>query len=306
VRGVENHEGGSLARATRAPIAGERARIRYRAQPGWIPPMLATPAGAAPRTDRWLYEPRLAGVRALAYAAAGRVQLFSRDRDPLDAGYPVLVEALRLAIRGDAVLDGVIVTADEFCVFDCLSYEGVDLTRMALVDRKAMLRDVVWYRGPIRLTPCHEAVATGTDRSIAKRAESGYESGWSNDWLAIESLHRRPFVIGGYCESRDSRGRSGGQVGALLVGSHERGGLRYAGRVRVRGDGDALDRLRRSLAPLHRHESPFAPGPGPADGVRWVAPCLVAEIGFAEWTPAGLLRHSRYLGLRAGEVLPCS
>jgi bifunctional non-homologous end joining protein LigD len=24
----------------------------------------------------------------------------------------------------------------------------------------------------------------------------------------------------------------------------------------------------------------------------------VAEIGFAEWTPAGLLRHPRYMGLR--------
>jgi bifunctional non-homologous end joining protein LigD len=32
--------------------------------------------------------------------------------------------------------------------------------------------------------------------------------------------------------------------------------------------------------------------------VHWVEPRLVAQVGFAEWTPAGQLRHPRYLGLR--------
>lgn len=30
----------------------------------------------------------------------------------------------------------------------------------------------------------------------------------------------------------------------------------------------------------------------------WVRPELVAQIGFTEWTRAGLLRHPRFLGLR--------
>jgi bifunctional non-homologous end joining protein LigD len=50
--------------------------------------------------------------------------------------------------------------------------------------------------------------------------------------------------------------------------------------------------------PLHRRTSPFAPGPSPGGAVQWVTPKLVVEIGFGEWTPAGLLRHPRYLGLR--------
>jgi len=29
-----------------------------------------------------------------------------------------------------------------------------------------------------------------------------------------------------------------------------------------------------------------------------VRPQLVAQVGFAEWTPDGKLRHPRYLGLR--------
>ncbi|MBA3521885.1 MAG: ATP-dependent DNA ligase, partial [Gemmatimonadales bacterium] len=52
------------------------------------------------------------------------------------------------------------------------------------------------------------------------------------------------------------------------------------------------------LTPLQRRTSPFAPGPVPAGTVRWVTPRLVAQVGFAEWTSAGVLRHPRFLGLR--------
>ena len=59
-----------------------------------------------------------------------------------------------------------------------------------------------------------------------------------------------------------------------------------------------ISAFRRRLSPLHRRTSPFAPGPVPAGEIRWVTPKLVAQIGFGEWTEAGLLRHPRYLGLR--------
>jgi len=31
---------------------------------------------------------------------------------------------------------------------------------------------------------------------------------------------------------------------------------------------------------------------------RWLKPVLVAQFEFAEWTPEGHLRHSRFMGLR--------
>jgi bifunctional non-homologous end joining protein LigD len=50
---------------------------------------------------------------------------------------------------------------------------------------------------------------------------------------------------------------------------------------------------------LERQTSPLADTKGIAmKGVHWVRPELVAEVGFAEWTPDGKLRHPRYLGLR--------
>ena len=322
-----------MSRRLDALSKSANARLRYRAQPGWMPPMLATLADAPPRGGQWVYEPKLDGVRALVYASGGRIQLFSRNRKPLDAAYPELVEALGLAVRGDAVLDGEIVAVDpatgqssfsrlqrrmqlrdetrarrtgvgvELYLFDCLYYEGIDLTNLPLVDRKAVLRDVVWYDDPIRFTPFRttgsaamfrEACAKGAEGIIAKRAESRYVSARSTDWLKIKCVHQQEFVVGGYTAPKGAREN----LGALLVGYYDHGALRYAGKVGTGYDRAALEMLQRKLAPLHRRTSPFAPGPAPAAEVQWVTPKLVVEIGFGEWTPAGLLRHPRYLGLR--------
>lgn len=322
-----------MSRRVRALSQTDIARLRHRPQPGWIPPMLATLADAPPRAGQWLYEPKLDGVRALVYASGGRIQLFSRNRKPLDAAYPELAEALALAVRGDAVLDGEIVAVDpatgqssfarlqrrmqlrdetrarrsgvavELYLFDCLFYEGIDLTGLPLVDRKSVLRDVVWYDGPIRLTPFRttrsaamfrEACARGAEGIIAKRAEGRYVSARSPDWLKIKCVRQQEFVVGGYATPKGSRE----SLGALLVGYYEHGALKYAGKVGTGYDGATLEMLGRKLAPLHRRTSPFGPGPAPVDEVQWVTPRLVVEIGFGEWTPAGLLRHPRYLGLR--------
>jgi bifunctional non-homologous end joining protein LigD len=309
------------------------ARLRYRAQPAWIAPMLATLVEAPPRAGEWLYEPKLDGVRVLVYSNGGNVRLFSRNRKPLDNAYPELVDALSFAVRGDAVLDGEVVAVDphtgqssfsrlqrrmqlrdelrarasdvavELYLFDCLFYEGIDLTNLPLVDRKAVLRDVVWFDDPIRFTPfrttgsaamLRQACAKGAEGIIAKRAESRYVSARSTDWLKIKCVHQQEFVVGGYTAPKGSREN----LGALLVGYYEQGALRYAGKVGTGYDRAGLEMLQRKLAPLHRRTSPFAPGPAPAGEVQWVTPKLVVEIGFGEWTPAGLLRHPRYLGIR--------
>jgi DNA ligase D-like protein (predicted ligase) len=295
--------------------------------------MLATLTDRAPAGGGWIYEPKLDGVRVLAYVTGGSVRLFSRNRKPVEGGYPELVEALSLAVRGDAVLDGEIVAPDpatglssfarlqqrmhlrdlqraartgvsvELYLFDCLFYEGIDLTGLPLLDRKKVLRDVVWYDGAIRFTPYRttgsaamyrEACAKGAEGIIAKRAESRYVSGRSADWLKIKCVQQQEFVIGGYTGPQGSREH----LGALLVGYYEGGALRYAGKVGTGYDRHTLELLFRKLVPLHRRTSPFAPGPVPAGAVQWVTPKLVAQIGFGEWTEAGLLRHPRFLGLR--------
>jgi bifunctional non-homologous end joining protein LigD len=309
-------------------------RLRYRAQPSWIPPMLATLTEDLPIAGKWIYEPKLDGVRALIYVSGGAVQIYSRNRKPLNDAYPELVDALSSGVRGDGVLDGEIVAFDlergitsfsrlqqrmqlrdpvrarrsqvpiQLYLFDCLFYEGVDLTGLPLVDRKPVLRDVVWYDDPILFTPyrstgaatmLREACEQGAEGIIAKRADSRYVSARSTEWLKIKCVRRQEFVIGGYTAPQGSRER----LGALLVGYYDGTSLRYAGKVGTGYDRRTLEHLHQRLLPLHRPTSPFSEGPAPAGDVQWVNPKLVAEVGFSEWTSAGLLRHPRFIGLRS-------
>jgi bifunctional non-homologous end joining protein LigD len=321
-----------MTRALKALAKTAPGALRYRTQPSWIPPMLATLTEALPTQGKWVYEPKLDGVRALIYGAGGGVRIFSRNRKPLNGAYPELVEALETAMRGDAVLDGEIVAFDErgetsfarlqqrmqlrdpvrarrsqvpiyLYLFDCLFYEGVDLTGLPLVDRKAVLRDVVWFDDPIRFTPhrttgsaamLRDACARGAEGILAKRADSRYVSARSTDWLKLKCVRQQEFVIGGYTAPQGSRER----LGALLVGYYDGKALRYAGKVGTGYDRRTLEHLHQRLVPLHRSASPFSEGPAPAGDIQWVTPKLVGQIGFSEWTSAGLLRHPRFLGLR--------
>lgn len=322
-----------MTRALKVPARNPPDRLRARAMPAWIPPMLATLTDELPTRGDWVYEPKLDGVRAPIYVSGGKVRIYSRNRKPLNEAYPELVDALSGAVRGNAVLDGEIAAFDvargitsfsllqqrmqlrdpvrarrsgvevHLYLFDCMYYEGIDLTGLPLLERKSVLGDVVSYQGPIRFTEhratgaaamLRKACAQGAEGIIAKRADSRYVSARSTDWLKIKCLRRQELVIGGYTAPQGSRER----LGALLVGYYDGNDLRYAGKVGTGYDRKTLEHLHGRLVPLHRHTSPFSTGPTPATGIQWVTPKLVAEIGFSEWTSAGLLRHPRFMGLR--------
>jgi len=139
-----------------------------------------------------------------------------------------------------------------------------------------------------------DACARGAEGILAKRADSRYVSARSTDWLKLKCVRQQEFVIGGYTAPQGSRER----LGALLVGYYDGKALRYAGKVGTGYDRRTLEHLHQRLAPLHRSASPFSEGPAPAGDIQWVTPKLVGQIGFSEWTSAGLLRHPRFLGLR--------
>lgn len=104
-------------------------------------------------------------------------------------------------------------------------------------------------------------------------------------------MRGQEFVIGGFTEPSGSRVG----LGALLVGYHQGGRLRYAGKVGTGFDDKTLRSLRRTLDELEQDSSPFA-DPVQERGVHWVRPELVAQVGFSEWTDDGRLRHPRFQG----------
>ena len=191
-----------------------------------------------------------------------------------------------------------------YYVFDIPRLDGEDLRPLPLRERKARLRRALEFQGPIRFNPhrkgehgeelFREACQKGLEGVIAKRADSPYTGKRSRDWLKLKCHGEQELVIGGFTAPKGSRT----DFGALLVGYNEDGALRYAGKVGTGFDHETLRELGARLRELEADGSPFPPFKPIPPGTRWVRPELVAQIGFAEWTRDGRLRHPRFLGLR--------
>jgi bifunctional non-homologous end joining protein LigD len=289
--------------------------------PDRIDPMKAVLTDERFSDHDWIFERKLDGIRCIAIKAEQRVRLLSRNHLSLNSRFPEVVEALEADPATQFVIDGEVVAFDGaqtsfarlqqrgerpvsvfFYVFDVLYADGEDVTGLLLRERKAILRRLLSFHGPVRLTPhrnrdgealFREACRKGWEGLIAKRADSRYLQGRSRDWLKFKCSAEQELVIGGYTAPRGSRT----DLGALLLGYYDGDGLRYAGKVGTGFTRATLRDLADRLAPLRRERSPFA------DEVRertatWVEPRLVAQIGFSEWTRDGRLRHPRFLGLR--------
>lgn len=301
--------------------AAERALLAPGSLPRAIVPMAATLTEERFSDPAWLFERKLDGIRCIAIAGPDGVRLRSRNDLSLNDRFPEVAAALARDPARPFVADGEIVafrgsqtsfsalqgrgargTRTFLYLFDLLHVAGSDVTALPLRARKGLLRRVITFDGPIRLTPhrnaegeelFRHACRAGWEGLIAKRAEAPYTHGRSRDWLKFKCSAEQEMVVGGFTAPRGSRT----DLGALLIGHYAGGRLRYAGKVGTGFTRRTLADLAARLAPLRRAEPPFADAPRLRDAT-WVEPRLVAQIGFTEWTPDGRLRHPRFMGLR--------
>jgi DNA ligase D-like protein (predicted ligase) len=293
--------------------------------------MLATLTDQREFGDDWLLERKLDGERCVARKAGEEVRLESRTGKDLSGTYPEVHAAIAAQRAGTLVLDGELVAFDGeqtsfsrlqqrlgtsrpspaqiaaypvvYCVFDLLAIGDEDLVALPLLERRSRLSAAVRggpalqlseiLRGDSRSLFDH-ACRSGWEGLIAKRAAAPYASGRSKDWLKLKCVWEQELVIGGYTEPAGSRS----DFGALLVGYHEDGLLRYAGKVGTGYSAATLRELGERLRALETAESPFSDARPIPRGTHWIRPELVAQIGFAEWTNDGRLRQPRYLGMR--------
>ena len=191
-----------------------------------------------------------------------------------------------------------------FYLFDLLYFAGHVTTGLPQRTRKSLLKRILPFRDPLRFLPhrngageayYREACKKGWEGIIAKQAEAPYQHKRSTQWLKFKCVQQQEFVIGGFT---DPKGERVG-FGALLLGYYNKDQLRFAGKVGTGFDDELLRKLSDRMNSLAQEFSSFsAPGEIDQRGVHWVAPQLVAEIGFEEWTEADKLRHPRFLGLR--------
>lgn len=293
---------------------------------GWIEPMLATLTADYFSNPDWIYEPKLDGIRCLAYKRSTGVEMYTRNKLALHGAHPEIRTALE-AIPHRYVVDGEIAATIggrtsfsalqqrgmlpsdrrkvkvHYHVFDIMRLDGADVREGSTLERKALLKEAGFGGGAIKLVVhrrthgqryLEEACAKGMEGLIAKRADGPYTSGRSKDWLKFKCSLEQEFVIAGWTDPQGSR--TG--FGALLVGYYEGGDLRYAGKVGTGYGSAALAEMAPMVRRLEVDSSPFVDGPRPRSGVHWMRPRLVGQVAFSEWTRDGRLRHPRFLGLR--------
>lgn len=160
-------------------------------------------------------------------------------------------------------------------------------------DDRALVLGETSTRGATMLARARRA---GWEGIIAKRRDAPYQpASRSDDWLKLKLQFRAEFVVGGFTEPRKTRPF----LGALLLGAYGADGrLQYVGHMGGGFGREGLRAMRVRLEKIERRTSPFAETPRTNEPAHWVAPRVVVEVKFAEWTADGKLRQPIFLGVR--------
>ena len=308
------------APAHRMPLERLAPGGEPRPLPASLEPMQAQLAERAFDDPGWAWEPKLDGYRALAIIEGDRVELRSRRGLDQSVDFPKLAEELHGQAARRMVLDGEIVAFDEagkvsfnalqnrspqcvFYCFDLINFEGIDLRKTPYADRRRFLAQCLLPSARVQLVHAvDEGVAlqaaareAGFEGVVGKRKDSRYESGRrSGAWLKVKATRSADFVIGGYTKGKGARS----PLGAILVGYWDEGALRYASHVGSGFDDRSLQAVQAKLEGLRVQDSPFAEKPPVNAPTQWVAPRLVAEVKYQDWTADGSLRAPVFLRLR--------
>jgi len=302
--------------------------------------MKASIADRPPRGDEWLFEIKWDGVRAVAFIEDEEVRLVSRTGHRCERQYPELAIMPHQVAADTAVIDGEIAVLDSkgvsqfhliqpriantdpssiahltrstpvvYFAFDLLYLNGYDLRFVDLSERRKLLEQVLTPDETVRISEAfpgageqllEAARENGLEGIIAKHARSCYESRRSRDWLKIKITGEQEFVIGGFTAPQGDRE----YFGALVLGVHDEGSLRWVGNVGTGFDQKLLAGIHAKLQKLVTKTCPFAERPKPDRGMTWVKPQLVAQVKYGNWTQDGRLRAPVFLGLRNDVAAP--
>jgi bifunctional non-homologous end joining protein LigD len=315
----------------------ERRRPAGRAgpQPEFIELMAATLVGGPFDDPGWQYEIKWDGFRVEAVVRDGVVALWTRGRQDAARYFGAFLDPPTWLTARRAIVDGEVVALDDrgepdfallqslirdrgapnprgrlvYQVFDLLHVDGRSLLDEPLETRQTALADVIAADPRVRLG--EHVVGGGTaffaaarrrglEGVMAKDRASRYEPGRRSDrWRKIKNRPEQELVVGGWAPGTGTAV----DLGALLVGVHEGGRLRYAGKVGAGFTADKRAELLAALTPLARADPPFDPPPPRRlfAAAHWVEPRLVIRAEFAGWTGDGLVRQASYKGFDLGK-----
>lgn len=259
--------------------------------------MLAIPGSLPPDDRGWAYEMKWDGVRAIAFAERGAVQLWSRSGREVTSSYPELQEMAGAAGAGRVVLDGEIVAFGggewpsfealqqrinvgsaaqirllvaqvpvSYLAFDLLCLDGRPLLDEPYAGRRALL-DGLGLAGRRCQAPPSFTDAAGTD-VVAVSKQHGLEGVVAKRLSSRYEPGKRSSawrkIKNVFRQEavvggwKPGEGNRAGQIGSLLIGVQGEAGLEYAGHVGTGFTQETLAMLGARLRPLRRATSPFA------------------------------------------------
>lgn len=315
-------------------VAKAKPEVRKSKAKGSKPPafrdlQLATLVDHVPSGSRWLHEIKYDGYRTLIAVGGDAARAYTRSGLDWSERYPAILAAAAELGVSSALIDGeaVVVQPDGrtsfqalqaglkddpesivFYAFDLLELDGEDLTDLPLEQRKYRLAALLEGQDRHLIYSDHvvgrgeelfeRMCKSGLEGVVSKRADARYVGSRTGTWVKTKCTRRQEFVLVGWTPSDKGR-----EFRSLLLGTHENGKLRYAGKVGTGFPAALREELMAKMAPLEQDEPTVSAPRSEVRGAHWIEPKLVAEIAFTEFTEAkgvagGVLRHPSFLGLR--------
>jgi bifunctional non-homologous end joining protein LigD len=234
---------------------------------------------------------------------------------------PEVVAALRELGLRDAALDGELIAGRgarsdfgllqatlsgekrgklTYMLFDILHLDGIDLSGVALLDRKQLLEEILKEAPRALAYSSHlagsagevfkAATEQGLEGIISKRADAPHRDGRSDDWRKSKDLTSDEFAVVGFTPPKGSRAGFGS---LLLARPDPQNGWRYCGRLGTGFSNNQLTELLQQLDSNTRSKPTVHVPPHDTNlrDARWIEPTLVVEAFYRGVGKEGLLRQ---------------
>ena len=299
-----------------------------------IEPMLIAENVPPFEDPEWLYELKWDGERCIAYLDPSEgTELRNKRQVRMLPKVPELAE-IHLQAKKRCILDGELLClvggkpsfetiqrrslmsnrykieleAQRFpatyVAFDCLYYDGEDLTMQPLTERKNILEKAVTESERLAVSRVFDAGQVlalfqlakeqRLEGIVAKRKDSLYFQGTrTRTWLKMKNMMDDDFVVCGYIFKES-------HMISLVLGQYHNEKLVYKGHVTLGVGGAAFSQIKaqpRAIRP------PFdvPEGHGNEDAV-WIEPTLVCVVEFMHRTKNGGMRQPVFKGLRPDKL----
>src|SRR5690606_28677695 len=269
------------------------------------------------------------GYRLVAIVVDGRVRLWSRNALEWTDKVPEIRGAIEQLGLKHAALDGELIagagTQADFnllqatlsgeqqgmltlVLFDLIHVDGVDISGAPLIERKALLEQVL-EQPPAHLAYSSHVPGQGQaaydaaagqkfEGIISKKAQGTYHHGRSEDWRKTKRIESDEFAVIGATPGKGAREG----VGSLLLARPDaRHGWVYAGRVGTGFSGEQLRELEAHIGEAGGGKPTVHVPEGAkldAKGAKWFAPMFVVEVFIRGISNTGVLRQASLKAIR--------